>query len=104
MNQLGQLNGDLDKFEEKGAQVLAIAVQDVAEAAKSVEKSGATFPVLADADHAVTDDYSIYNLFGEEIAAPSVFIISPDGQIVWQYIAKTQPDRKSSAEILEQLP
>ncbi len=104
MNQLGQLDGDLDKFEEKGAQVIAIAVQDVAEAAQSVEKSGARFPVLADADHTVTEAYNIYDLFGDEIAAPAVFIINPDGQIVWQYIGETQPDRKSSTEILEQIP
>ena len=42
MDQLGQLDKDLDKFEKKGAQLIAIAVQDVAEAAKSVEKSGAS--------------------------------------------------------------
>jgi peroxiredoxin len=104
MNQLGQLDEDLDKYEEMGAQVIAIAVQDLTQAAQSVEKSGARFPVLADVDHTVTESYNIYNLFGDEIAAPSVFIINSDGQIVWQYIGKNQPDRKSSAEILEQIP
>jgi peroxiredoxin len=103
MNQLGQLDKDLDKYEEKGAQVIAIAVQDETQAAQSVEKSGARFPVLADADHAVTEAYNIYNLFGGEFAAPSVFIINSDGQIVWYYIG-TKLDRKPSAEILEQIP
>ena len=104
MRQLVQLDENLDKFEEKGAQVIAIAVQDEGQAAKSVDNSGARFPVLADADHTATEAYKIYNLFGDDIAAPAVFIITPDGEIVWEYIGKTQSDRKSSAEILEQLP
>ena len=104
MNQLGQLEGNLELYKEKQAQVIAIAVQDEDQAAKSVEKSGAQFPVLADADHKVTEVYNIYNLFGDRLAAPSVFIIDRDGQITWQHIGETRSDRKSSTEILEQMP
>ena len=104
MNQLGQLEGDLESFREKGAQVIAIAVQDENEAATSVEKSGAQFPILADSDHNVTEAYNIYNLFGDELADPSVFIINPDGKIIWQHIGESQSDRRSSSEILEQVP
>ena len=104
MNQLGQLERDRELYGEKGAQVLAIAVQDENDAAKSVEKSGAQFPVLADSDHSVSEAYNIYNLFGDELAVRSVFIINSDGEIIWRYIGETQSDRRSSSEILEQVP
>ena len=74
------------------------------EAALSVEKSKAQFPILADSEHAVTDQYGLYNLFDDSEAAASVFIINKDGRIVWDQIATYQTDRVPSQTILENLP
>jgi alkyl hydroperoxide reductase subunit AhpC len=55
-------------------------------------------------DHAVADEYGVYNLFSDSEAAASVFIISQDGRIVWDHIASTQTERVQSETILENLP
>ena len=102
MNQLGGLAEDYTKFEEKGAQIIALAVQPQDEAALSVEKSKAQFPILADSEHAVSDIYGVYNLFEDSEAAASVFIISQDGRIIWDQIA-TKAARVPSQTILENL-
>jgi hypothetical protein len=103
MFQLGGLEEDRAKYEEQGAQIIALAVQSQEDAASSVTKSEAGFPVLADSDHAVADAYGVYNHFGNSYAAPSVFIISQDGQIVWDDIAPYSTYRASSETILDGL-
>ena len=87
-----------------GAQIIALAVQRQNEAALSVEKTTAQFPILADSKHAVADKYGVYNLFSDSEAAASVFIISQDERIVWDHIATRQTERVPSETILENLP
>ena len=103
MNQLGGLAEDFTKYEEKGAQVIALAVQSQEEAALTVERTNAPFPVLADSDHLVAEEYGIYNLFASFEAAPSVFIIDQDGRITWAHIASRVSERVPSETILENL-
>jgi peroxiredoxin len=95
-------------YEEKGAQIIAVAVQSQEEAVTSVEKSGAQFPILADSEHAVAEIYGVtgysLKLSNSNKAEGAVFIIDPDSKIVWEYIAKTQTDRAQSETILENLP
>jgi len=80
-----------------------LAVQPQNEAALSVEKTEAQFPILADSEHAVSQAYGVYNLFSDSKAAASVFIINQDGLIIWDNIATTQSDRVPSQTILENL-
>ena len=103
MDQLGGLAEDHTKFEEKGALIIALAVQPQDEAALSVERTEAQYPVLADSEHTVAEAYGVYNLFENSEAAPSVFIISQDGRILWDHIATGVTDRVPSETILENL-
>ncbi len=103
MNQLGGLEKDRAKYEEQGAQIIALAVQSQEDAASSVTKSEARFPILADVDHTVADAYGVYKLFPNSKATPSVFIISQDGRIVWNDIAPIVSYRAPSETILDAL-
>lgn len=103
MKQLGELEENYTKYEEKGAQIIALAVQPQDEAALSVERSEAQYPILADSEHAVADQYGVYNLSDNSEAAPSVFIISQDGRIIWDHIGTGVTDRVPSETILENL-
>lgn len=103
-NQLVGLANDYTKYEEKGAQIIALAVQPQDEAALSVERTEAQYPILADSEHTVADKYGVYNLFSDSEAAASVFIISQDGRIVWDHIATKQIERVRSQTILENMP
>ena len=108
MNQLGGLENDIALYEEKGAQIIAIAVQTQAQAAESVEKSGAGFPILADSDHTVAEAYGVTSrslgLGTNDSSQGAVFILNSDGLIVWEYLAKSLTDRAPSETILENLP
>jgi peroxiredoxin len=98
------LEKDLPLFEAKNVDVLALAVQNQADAKNMADQTQVTFPILADSNHQVTDAYQIYNLLGDGVAAPAVFVIDQTGQIVWSYIGKDYSDRPTNEMILANVP
>jgi peroxiredoxin Q/BCP len=104
LNQLGQLEADLAQFRQKNAEILAIAVQDQAGAQASASGTNLSYPILADPDHRVADAYGVYNLLGDSVATPAVFIVDKAGQIAWSYIGQNISDRPNNQTILENLP
>jgi alkyl hydroperoxide reductase subunit AhpC len=60
--------------------------------------------MLADSEHRVAEAYGVYNLLGDGLAAPAVFIVEPDGQISWSYVGQHSGDRVAASTILEHLP
>lgn len=88
MNQLKEIENDSAKYEDKSAQVFAIAVQNLAGADRSARLTSAQFPILADPDHIVADAYGVYDILPEDDgeSTPSVFVINQDREIVWKHI------------------
>lgn len=99
-----QLEVDRAQFQAKNAQIVAIAVQDQAGAQTAKQETGVTYPILADATHQVADAYGVYNLLGDNVATPSIFIIDKAGQLVWSHIGQNVSDRPSNQTILANLP
>jgi peroxiredoxin len=62
------------------------------------------YPLLADPDHAVAEAFMVYDQLGTGLAAPSVFVIDTNGEIVWSYVGQTSTDRPGAASVLERLP
>ena len=85
---------------------MAIAYQSEADAAKSVEKSGASFPILADVDRQVVDLYGVYGLETSQAnkTVPAVFVIDQTGEIHWTYVGEYAADRPKAQLILDNLP
>ncbi len=99
-----QLEADVAKFQAKNAQVIALAVHDQARALVVSQAAKVTYPLLADHDHRVTDAYKVFNLLGDGVATPSVFIIDKTGHIVWSYISPDANTRADDKTILANLP
>ncbi len=94
---------DYQRFQQLNAEILAISVQgpDVGQYVSNL--LGLQYPVLSDADHRVTDQYGVYNLLGDSLATPAVFVMDLDGIVRWEYIGQNTGDRPSNEMILEQL-
>jgi peroxiredoxin len=99
-----QLEADLAQFHGRETEVIAVAVQDQVGAQTAVSETGASYPVLTDADHQIADLYQVYNLLGDGVATPSIFIINKAGQIVWSYIGQDVNDRPNNETILSKIP
>ena len=97
------LQEHLLSFTDVGAQVLAVAVHTQDDAKQIAELSGATYPLLADPDHVVTEAYNVYDLFGDGRAAPATFIVGEDGTVVWAYVGKDNNDRPTADTLLQEL-
>lgn len=92
------------QFRARGAEILALAYQDVPRALTMAQLTQAQYPILADANHAVADAYGVFNLLGDGVATPSVFVIDPAGRIAWSYVGKDANDRPSPADVLSHVP
>jgi peroxiredoxin len=97
------LQGNYSRFRELNTEILAISVEDASIGQHVSELLDTAYPILSDPDHKVVDQYGVYNLLGDSLATPSVFIIDTEGVIRWTYVGQTTRDRPSSEVILEQL-
>ncbi len=84
--------------------MVAMAVAPLASVDGARKTTGATYPMLADPEHQAAGAYGVYNLLGDKLAAPSVFIIGEDGRIVWNYVGESSGDRPDAQTVLEHLP
>ncbi len=91
------------QFKSQNIELIALAVQDIAGAQSSVQDTNASYPILANPDHAVADQYGVYNLLADGVATPSVFIIDQAGQIVWSYVGQNINDRPTNQVILSKV-
>jgi len=97
------LERDKAEFAAKNAQIVALAVQNQNGATQSAQFAEVSYPILADPDHAITELFGVYDLLGDGVAAPAVFIIDQAGQITWSHIGVDLGDRPANQVILQNL-
>ena len=78
---------NLPKFGTSKAAVLGVSVLDEESKARFAAKYSLTFPLLADADHAVIDKYGAWqekSMYGKKYmgVARLTYLIGPDGKVV----------------------
>ena len=81
------------EFLERNVSLAAISTDDIADALKMVELTGAEFAILSDKDAEVAKGYGVYNLLNDGVATPSAVIVSPEGDIEWKYVGRSISDR-----------
>ena len=76
----------LPRLTRKDAVVLGVSILDEKSKARFAEKHGLTFPLLADADHAVAEKYGVWqekSNYGRKYMgiARTTYLIGPDGKV-----------------------
>jgi peroxiredoxin len=102
--QLVQLQQSYEAFQKLNADVAALAVAPMSSVEGAQKAAKATFSMMADVDHTVAEVYGVYNLLGDRLAAPSVFVVDTDGHILWGHIGRNPGDRPNVQTILDKLP
>ena len=98
--QLNAYTDDIDRFEEVGAQVLALSPQSVVSHDEfSCKHGGFGFPLLADVDKAVGEAYGILGPLG--FYRRSVFVIDGEGVVRWAHKAVAGITFRPTAELIE---
>lgn len=89
-------------FEDIGAVIIGISLDDVESHAAFAEKYSLPFPILSDSDAAVAKEYGVYKEMGSfKFAQRQSFIVNPEGQVAKHY-AKVNAE-KHSEEVLADL-
>jgi peroxiredoxin len=65
--------------------------------------TGAQYPLLYDPEGIVARRYGVYNLLGDGVSAPSVFIIGKNRSLEWSYVGKNAGDRPSIDDMLSKI-
>jgi peroxiredoxin Q/BCP len=81
-----QFQDNLPKFKRSKAAVFGISILDEKSKKKFADKFNLTFPLLADADHAVADKYGVWqekSLYGRKFMgiARTTYLIGADGKV-----------------------
>jgi peroxiredoxin Q/BCP len=80
----------LATYKRRKAAVLGVSILDEKSKAKFATKHGLTFPLLADADHAVAEKYGVWqekSRYGRTYMgiARTTYLIGPDGKVVQRW-------------------
>jgi peroxiredoxin len=95
-----ELQSYYSQFKARGAEIVALAYQDLARAQQMRDLVQASYPILADAQHAVADAYGVFDLLGDGVATPAVFVIDRAGHVTWSYVGKDASDRPPASDVL----
>ena len=96
------------ELQNLGAKVIGISTDDVASHVKFRDKYSLNFPLLADPDHQVAEQYGAWrekNMYGKKSMgiARSTFLIGPDGKVkkVWKAVKVDGHDEQVLAALKE---
>jgi peroxiredoxin len=92
------------EFQGRGAEVVGISVDSVEQNAAMVEKLLLPFPLLSDAepDGEVIRRAGVFDEVGR-IAKPSIFAVTHDGQVVFDYVGQDFIDRPGDEPLFDAL-
>ena len=82
---------------------MAISTDDLSGAKSIVGRVGIPFPILYNSETDVVREYGVYNLLGDNLAAPATFVIDTDGLVRWSYIGRRNSDRPKAAKVVREL-
>lgn len=108
MSALDGLNDRIADFDAAGARILAVSPDTEAENRKVAQDRGLAFPILSDADLALTRALGLVHEGGgippdfEDIPRPAVFIVE-DGTIRWRALTESWRIRVRPDALLDAL-
>ena len=90
-------------FSDRETVLLAVSMDDVSHARQMVDLHGLSYPILMDPSGTVAQRYGVFNLLGDGLAAPAIFIIDKQGLLRWQHVSQGATDRPTPELILREL-
>jgi peroxiredoxin len=93
----------IDEFRKRGARVVAVVVDPVAQNAAVTRKLGLGFPILSDPDLAMIDAYGLRHangIPGSDIARPATFVLDANGVVRWRDLTENYRVRPRPEDVL----
>jgi peroxiredoxin len=100
-DQMGQLQQELERFEEKGAKILGISVDSPWSHRAWAEEMGIEFPLLSDFQREVVEDYGVKHERG--FPERAYFVIDEEGVVRAKKVEASPGDQPEVEAVLEDL-
>jgi peroxiredoxin len=100
-DQMGQLQEEIRRFEEKGAKVMGISVDSPWSHRAWAEERGIGFPLLSDFQRQVVEDYGVRHEAG--FPERAYFVIDEEGVVRAKKIEDSPSDQPEIEAVLEDL-
>ena len=124
--ELSRFQDSLQFITQKGATLIAITPESPEGIKKTIEKTGASFPIISDVDMKLSKAYQVsfevdektrnrYKSFGTDLSqinqqkgsvflpVPAVYVINRDGSVVYRFFDADYKKRPSVNQILSEL-
>ena len=92
------------EIQSLNAELFALSMDDIYDTTTLSLALDLDYSVLSDPDAYVAKKYGVFNLLGDGVATPSVFIIDDSKTVVWGYIGDNISDRAELKDILSNIP
>jgi peroxiredoxin len=100
-DQMGQLQEEIGRFEEKGAKILGISVDSPWSHKAWAEERDIRFPLLSDFQGEVVEDYGVKHDAG--FAERAYFVIDRDGVVRARRVEESPGDQPEVEDVLDDL-
>ena len=100
------MQSTIDEFTARNTQVLAISVDPPEDSSKIVSKLHLSYPILSDPELVAIDAFGVRHQEGmldKDIGRPAVFILDPQGHVVWNSLTENWRVRVTPETLLEAL-
>jgi len=100
---LVELEGIYNEFKKNDAELVAISMDNREDTLNLIRELELSYHVLSDPTGKVVKKYDVYNLLGDGVATPSVFILSGEKSVNWKYIGESISDRPDNEALLSEI-
>ena len=89
--QLGELQHQIERFERRGANIVALSVDKPKDSTALVQRLALTYFVGSDSDQSVINTYRVQNPDTNELAIHAVYILDSDGKVFYRKVSRRRP-------------
>ena len=91
--QLGELAQNHDLFKRFGIDIIAVSTDDQEDTQAMIDEVSASFEIISDATYTISQQWEVFNILGDGVAAPAAFIIGKNNSILWAHRGSSPSDR-----------
>ena len=102
--QLVELQESYPEFQALKSELFAISMDNIYDTTELSLALNVEYSLLSDPEAYVIKKYGVFNLLGDGVATPSVFIIDSNKTLIWSYIGENVSDRANISDILTNIP
>jgi peroxiredoxin len=82
-----------DLFRRFGIDIIALSTDDQENTQAMIDEVNPTFKIISDSTYTISQQWEVFNLLGDGVAAPSAFIIGKNNAILWAHRGSSSSDR-----------